>query len=148
MPRINLAPSLSVLPHEGTQIPVKANETLAAFVRRVRSEKNLSLTDVERQSGRRGEKIAASYVGKIENGYNKNPGPSKLKALARGLDVPEEEMMAVAFGRTPKTESEAREQRLLNYFRELPSDRQDDVIRVTKALHNAHAKQGSKRSVA
>jgi transcriptional regulator with XRE-family HTH domain len=127
---------------------MKANETLAAFVRRVRAEKNLSLTDVERQSARHGAKIASSYVSKIENGDTKNPSPEKIKALARGLDVPEDEITAVAFGKAPKTEAEARETRMLHYFRELPGDRQDDLIRMTKALHNAHAKQGSKRSVA
>ena len=148
MPRIDLASNLRPLPSEGLPLGMKANETLAEFVRRVRSEKNLSLSDVERQSGRHGPKIAGSYVSRIENGHNDNPGPEKLKALARGLDVPEEEITAVAFGRAPKNEAEAREQRLLNYFRELPADRQDDVIRMTKALHNAHAKQGSKRSVA
>jgi transcriptional regulator with XRE-family HTH domain len=122
---------------------MKANETLADFVRRVRAEKNLSLSDVERQSGRHGGKIASSYVSRIENGYNNNPGPGKLKALARGLDVPEDEIMAVAFGRAPKTDAEARELKLLGYFRELPGDRQDDVIRMVRALHSAHSKKRS-----
>lgn len=127
---------------------MKANETLAEYVGRVRAEKNLSLTDVERQSGRHGPKIAASYISKIENGVNRNPGPEKLKALARGLDVPEEEITAVAFGRAPKNSADAREMRLLGYFRELPVERQDDVIRMIKALHAAHSKKDSHRSVA
>jgi transcriptional regulator with XRE-family HTH domain len=122
---------------------MKASETLAAFVRRIRSEKNLSLTDVERQSGRHGPKIAGSYVSKIENGDNRNPSPEKLKALARGLDVPEEEITAVAFGRAPKTAADARELRFLGYFRELPTDRQDDLIRIAKAFHGAHGKKRS-----
>ena len=125
---------------------MKANETLAEFVRRVRSEKNLSLSDVERQSARHGPKIAKSYVSRIENGHNDNPGPEKLKALARGLDVPEEEIMAVAFGRSPKSPAEARELKMLGYFRELPGDRQDDVIRMTKALHAAHSKKRSEHA--
>jgi len=122
-----------------------ATESLGEFVRRIRAEKNLSLTDVERKSARYGERIAASYVSRIEN-YNHSPSPRKLKALAHGLDIPEDEITAVAFGRSPKTETLARELRLLGYFRELPADRQDDVIRMTKALHSAHSKKRSEHA--
>src|SRR5258705_7877721 len=126
------------------EMPMKAIETLAEYVRRVRDEKNLSLTDVERQSARHGEKIAGSYVSRIENGHNKNPGPGKLKALARGLEVPEEELTAVAFGRAPRSANEAREGRLLAYFRELPEDRQEDILRMIRALHGGHTTKGNR----
>lgn len=75
----------------------KQQENLAGFVQRVRSEKNFSLKDVERNSH---NQIAASYVNKIENGFADADGvtPLKLKALARGLQVSEDEIFAVARG--------------------------------------------------
>lgn len=73
-------------------------ETLAEFVKRVRLEKGLSLTDVQNQSGGR---IANSYVSRIENGVADSDGvtPKKLQALAKGLGVSEDEIFAVARGR-------------------------------------------------
>lgn len=73
------------------------NETLADYVRRIRLEKDLSLLDVYRQSGRR---IAGSYVSRIENGLAKNPSPEKLVALAKGLGVSEDELFAIARGKS------------------------------------------------
>jgi transcriptional regulator with XRE-family HTH domain len=75
---------------------VQNQETLADFVRRVRNEKNLSLTDVERRSG---DQIANSYVSRIENGLVTNVSPQKLTALAKGLGVDDSEVMAIAFGK-------------------------------------------------
>lgn len=74
-------------------------ESLADFVRRVRSEKRLSLNDVQRLSG---NQIANSYVSRIENGIADAEGvtPKKLQALARGLQVSEEEIFAVARGKS------------------------------------------------
>jgi transcriptional regulator with XRE-family HTH domain len=74
-------------------------ETLADYVRRVRQEKNLSLNDVVRRSG---NQIANSHVSRIENGLTTNVTPEKLKALAKGLGVPEEEITSVVFGRPPE----------------------------------------------
>jgi transcriptional regulator with XRE-family HTH domain len=110
-------------------------ETLAEYVRRVRNAKNLSLSDVERGSSRHGGKIAGSYVSRIENGHNNSPGPEKIKALARGLGVPEEELAAVAMGRAPKTEGDAREARLVARFRQLSPARQDDILKIVDTFH-------------
>src|ERR1044071_1375520 len=79
-------------------VDMQKPESLAEFVRRVRNEKRLSLNDVQRQSG---NKIANSYVSRIENGIVTNVTPEKLKALAKGLQVSEEEIFAVVRGKSP-----------------------------------------------
>ena len=78
----------------------RSGENLASYVKRVRSEKGLSTTDVERQSRHGGAKgISDAYVTRIENGYVTNVSPAKLSALARGLQVSEDEIFAVARGK-------------------------------------------------
>lgn len=70
-------------------------ETLAEFVQRVRAEKRFSLSDVRRNSGLQ---IANSYISRIENGEVTNVTPEKLRALAKGLQVSENQIFAVARG--------------------------------------------------
>lgn len=82
-----------------TSVNSKSAETLPDYVRRIRMEKRLSTVDVERQSSNR---ISDSYITRIENGYVKNVSPEKLKALAKGLGVSEDEVFAVARGKDPK----------------------------------------------
>lgn len=113
-------------------------EPLADYVRRVRTGARLSLLDVERQSARSGHKIAGSYVSRIENGVARNPSKDKLVGLAKGLGVSEEEVFAVARGKS-LDEPSAREQKLLAYFRELPRERQEDFIRIVQTLHRKHS---------
>ncbi len=83
--------------------PTSQPESLADFVRRVRDEKNLSLTDVERQSG---GLITNGYVSRIENGFVLNPSPKKLQALAKGLGISEDQIFAAARGNGPQSEDE------------------------------------------
>lgn len=70
---------------------------LSDFVKRTRDEKGFSLKDVARQSG---ETITDGYVSQIENEKTKVEGISieKLKALAKGLKVSEEEIFTIARG--------------------------------------------------
>lgn len=77
-------------------------ESLSDYVRRVRNAKGLSTTDVQKQS--RGG-ISDAYVSRIENGEVKNVSPEKLTALAKGLDVQQEEIFRVARGLLPGTAS-------------------------------------------
>lgn len=113
-------------------------ESLADYVRRTRNNARLSLLDVERQSFRGGHKIAGSYVSRIENGVARNPSKDKLVSLARGLGVSEEELFAVARGKS-LDEPTAREHKLLALFRELPRERQEDFIRIVQTLHRKHS---------
>jgi transcriptional regulator with XRE-family HTH domain len=89
-------------------MPSQKIESLADYVRRVRSEKRYSLPEVERRSG---GLISNAYVSRIENGQAVNPTPEKLKALAKGLGVSEEEIFNVARGKrvpTPTLNDEIR----------------------------------------
>jgi transcriptional regulator with XRE-family HTH domain len=73
-------------------------EDLAEFVQRVRREKGLSQRDVETKSERG---ISKGYIGQIENRevLADSVTPQKLRALARGLGVSEDEIFAIARGK-------------------------------------------------
>lgn len=86
--------SLSVV-HNGQRV----KEDLADYVRRIRNEKGLSLREVEVKSGGR---ISKGYVGQIENRtvLGQSVTPQKLQALSVGLGVSEDEIFAVARGKS------------------------------------------------
>lgn len=100
-------------------------ESLADYVRRILKEKNLSLRDVEENSG---HQISNSYISKIISEAVRNPTVKKLKALARGLNEPEEKVMRFAFGRTPSekhvfdTAEEEELQNIIDKFLALPEE--------------------------
>lgn len=82
--------------HSSKQLGVtRERESLADYIRRVRQEKGLSLNQVRVHSG---YKIANSYISRIENGEVTNVGLEKLRLLAKGLGVVEDEIFAVARG--------------------------------------------------
>ena len=70
-------------------------QSFSRYVDRVMKEKHLSRRDVKLRSG--GE-ITDSYVSAIISGTAKNLSIDKLKALARGLRVPEMAVIQAAFG--------------------------------------------------
>jgi transcriptional regulator with XRE-family HTH domain len=80
-------------------------EMLRDYVSRVCREKNLTASEVERNS--RGE-ISEAYVRGLIQGTSKNPTIDKLSALARGLGRPEDEVFAVARG-IERSEDESRD---------------------------------------
>lgn len=126
------------IPH-GTQDVVHTGqgpESLADFVRRVRNEQGWSLAEVERRSGHR---IGRSHISRIENGESPNPSLQKLQALAIGLDVTEEELFARVRGKV-LSEPDAREEKLITKFRQLPEQWQRDLMRIVDVLHRQHAK--------
>lgn len=73
-------------------------ETLGPYVKRVMEEKGLGLKDVELMSD---GAITDAYVANIVNGEASNPSVDKLKALAIGLGVDEDEIFRVARGISP-----------------------------------------------
>ena len=109
-------------------------DRLGDFVRDARNAHGLSLTDVQRASH---NTITAAYVSLIENGRVENPGVGKLRALARGLGLTEEELFAVARG-GKLSEPDAQAKQLLTFYQQLPSERQTDLLRIARALHAAH----------
>lgn len=77
------------------------DKNLASYVRRIMVDKRISSYKVAKASG---DAIEQSYVNRIKNGANTNPSPAKLRALAKGLGVSEEELFNVARGISPSGE--------------------------------------------
>jgi transcriptional regulator with XRE-family HTH domain len=73
-------------------------ELLGQYVKRIMEEKGLGLKDVQVLSG---DTITDAYVANIVNGNAANPSVDKLKALALGLGVDEDELFLVARGISP-----------------------------------------------
>jgi transcriptional regulator with XRE-family HTH domain len=105
--------------------------SLAEYVRRTRMEKNLSLSSVSAKS--RGQ-IGKTHINRIENGIVSRVSLTKLRALALGLSVPVEEILAVAQGNLPSVGTCTNETTLLKYFRQLSVDRQNDLLIMVRAL--------------
>jgi transcriptional regulator with XRE-family HTH domain len=105
--------------------------SLADYLRRLRNEKNLSLAQASARS--RGQ-ISKTHINRIENGTVARVSLIKLRALALGLGVPEDDLIAVAQGKLPLTDATENEAMLLSYFRQLAADRQEDVLVMLQAL--------------
>ena len=88
-----------------------SKETLGQYVARVVKERGLKHHEVREMSG---GKITDGYVRGIMTGKAKNPSVDKLKALARGLGVSEDEIFRVARGVTTEGEAKTRDSQL-NY---------------------------------
>lgn len=69
-------------------------ETLSDFVRRVASEKDLTYREVARRSG-----LSSPSISDIISGKTRNIKSSTIPALAKGLGVTEEEILAVIGGK-------------------------------------------------
>jgi transcriptional regulator with XRE-family HTH domain len=65
--------------------------TIGAFLRQKRTEKNLSLRDVEAAVG-----ISNAYLSQLENDYIKKPSPFFLHKLAKLYDCPYQELLLAA----------------------------------------------------
>lgn len=107
----------------------RSPERLGNYIRRIRTEKNLSCEDVSKRSARFGKRISGSYINRIENSPTIRPAAERLKALANGLGVPMEELLARAVGVLPLSRS-SDELCLLARFRELRPERKTDVLMI------------------
>jgi transcriptional regulator with XRE-family HTH domain len=117
--------------------------SLADYLRRLRNEKNLSLAQVSARS--RGQ-ISKTHINRIENGTVARVSLIKLRALALGLGVPEDDLIAVAQGKLPLTDATENEAMLLSYFRQLAADRQEDVLVMLQALARRIPAKANKQS--
>ena len=88
-------------------------QALSEYVARVMDEKDLTPAEVSRMSG--GE-ITGAYVRGLANGSSSNPSVSKLKALARGLDVDEDNLFKIARGLSSADKDKGDDERS-RYFR-------------------------------
>lgn len=122
----------------------RSPEPLGDFIRRIRNEKGLSLAAVSRESARFGPRIAASYINRIENEPERKPTAERLEALAHGLGIPVEELLARAVSLGPGGD-EADELHLLARFRELPSERKADVLKLVDLWHSEAASRRTPR---
>lgn len=109
---------------------VTNTETLGDAVKRIREDKKLSLEMVRKQSGRA---LATSYISRIENNQVDFPAISvgKLSSLAKGLGVPVTELFDLICGR-PELEISPAERQIMTYIRDLPPERQEDVLGITR----------------
>ncbi len=73
-------------------IELSRREALEDYVRRLLDERGLTFKDVEMRSGGR---ISHSYVHQIAGGHTKNLTVEKIRGLAAGLGVAEEEVFRV-----------------------------------------------------
>lgn len=108
----------------------KKKEALSDFVRRIRGEKNLSLMKVNLRSG---GQIAGSYVSRIENGYILNVTPKKLRALAKGLGVSEDEVFVMARG-SDALDMDVELASLLQKYEALPKEHRDELRILIKVI--------------
>jgi len=138
---VRLLPVLAsvVLPTTAAVSEIKmAIESLADFVSRVRNSKGLSLLDVEKQSARRGHRIAGSYVSRIENGHKKNLTKKTIVALACGLGEPEAVITAVWMGRSTGKNEDSRDVQLLAHFHELSDEYKDNLLKIARLFNAEH----------
>lgn len=85
---------------EIVEFPMK-RRTLAQYVDQVMIENGEKPKDVEARSKRAGMPISDAQIGKILLEQVKNPGIHTLRALAKGLGRPIEEVIAAALGDLP-----------------------------------------------
>lgn len=113
-------------------------ETLADYVRRIRNEKRLSLREVSLRSG---GQIANSHISRIESGEARGVSVDKLRSLAKGLGVPEDELFSIARGRSAVGELNAEEWRIVHYYRSIPFERQLDLLSYSEMLFTRYGSQ-------
>lgn len=102
-------------------------ESLDRYVRRILKERGLSYADVEERSQ---GAISDSYIGNIVTGTVGSVTVAKLKALARGLDVSEDEIFAVARGKSPADLRDFQKSRfatLFERYKKLPVEDQSEI---------------------
>lgn len=111
-------------------------ESLDRYVRRVLKEKGLSYADVEARSQ---GAISDSYIGNIVTGSVGSVTVVKLKALARGLDVSEDEIFAVARGTSPADFRDFQKSRfaaIFDKYRKLANDDQKELLILLEAVEH------------
>jgi transcriptional regulator with XRE-family HTH domain len=109
-------------------------ECLGDFVRRIRQEKRLSLSDVSKQSALFGPPISGSYINRIERDPKLKVTADRLKALAQGLGIPVQELLGHAVRKMSREEAD--ELALVTRFSELSPQRKSDVWAIIEFWHS------------
>ena len=122
----------------------KSPESLGEFIRRIRNEKGLSLAAVSKQSARFGPSITPSYIHRIETDPTRKPSANRLRALAYGLGVPAEELLARAAGLVVSI-VKSDELHLVTRFRELSPERRADILKLVDLWHSEDSSRRTPR---
>lgn len=73
----------------------KTKTDLSTFIKQIMAAKGLSYRDIETRSE---ETISHGYVYSLVRGINKSPTVDKIKALSKGLGVPEDSLIKIVKG--------------------------------------------------
>ena len=122
------------------QSPTQPTESFADFIRRTRKAKGMSCKDVEKQSARHGKRIAGSYVNRLENSHKISPTTELLIALANGLGVPIEEVLARAADILTFGAKSDDELHLITTFRALSKKHKAVVLQIVDMWHSEESK--------
>lgn len=93
--------------------------------------KGLSTYDVARRSG---NLITHQTVWSLLNAQGKDVKVGTLKALAKGLGVAEDEIFAVARGKSVSGDLQLDESKLLEYFRTLEAESRDVLLAYAEMM--------------
>ncbi len=117
-------------------------EDLADYVRRARGDR--SLQEIEDNSRKSGTGISRGYVSQIENRYIISVTTGKLKALAKGLGVAEDEIFAVARGKSSEKPNSRIEEISLMFtgIDDLPEELQQEVLAGARLLAEGMQRRG------
>jgi len=105
-------------------------ERLGDFVRRIRIERGLSLADVSKHAAAFEPRISPSYIDRIEKNPKRRPSVPSLTALAHGLGIPVDELLAHSIRQMRREEAD--EISLVTRFRELSQKRKSDVWKIIR----------------
>jgi transcriptional regulator with XRE-family HTH domain len=130
---------------EPTKMANRSPERLGDFVRRIRKEKSLSLEAVSKQSARFGKRITASYINRIENEPTRKATTDRLTALANGLGIPAQELLARAAGLVAPGGKSEDEIHLLTRYKELSPGRKADVLKLVDMWYSEESSRRSSR---
>lgn len=114
-------------------------QTLAEFVRQVRTANDWSLNDVVRQAN---DKISMGYLSMIENERIVSPSTAKLKALAKGLKVNPELLRDLVMGIEGELTPEERV--LVAAFRQMDERAKHDMLSFAQNMRDTHPNKDAK----
>jgi transcriptional regulator with XRE-family HTH domain len=120
----------------GVQKNHDQNEDLADYVSRVVSKEGIAYREVVRRAKRKGHQITHSYISRIVSRAAQNPSIDKLRALAAGLNRPEEEVFAVARGEQVEDEAinDALAKAMLSKWSKMAKKDKDELASVVRLL--------------
>jgi len=103
----------------------------------------LSLDDVVENAASKGFQLSKSYLSKIENNPDADPKVSDLKALAAGLNLPEESVFAAARGGKLNKEDLAIEEfaKLIEISKNWSEEDLKHAIEICKEVFNSFHKR-------